>query len=91
MEFKVLEDKKRRLVFELKGADHGFCNALKKEMWNDSAVTLSSYAVEHPLVGVPKFVIETNAEKEPREVLKKAVERLRKQTEQLKAEVKKIR
>ena len=91
MELKILEDKKKRLLFELKGADHGFCNALKKELWNDDAVTVSSYAVDHPSVGIPKFVIETNAEKEPKEVLKKAIDRLRKQAEQFKAEVKKMK
>ena len=90
MEVKILEDKKRHLVFELKGADHGFCNALKKELWNDSAVTLASYAISHPLVGVPKFVIETSSG-EPKDVLKKAISRLRKQAEQFKAEVKKMR
>ena len=79
------------MVFELKGADHGFCNALKKELWNDSAVTLASYNIDHPLVGIPKFIVETNTEKEPREVVKKAIERLKKQTEQLKTEIKKIR
>ncbi len=91
MEVNILEDKKRRLVFELKGADHGFCNALKKELWNDEAVTLASYVIEHPLIGVPKFVIETNTEREPKAALKKALERLKKQAESFKAEIKSIR
>ena len=91
MEAKILEDKKHRLVFELKGAGHGFCNALKKELWNDDAVTLASYAIDHPLVGVPKFVIETNTEREPKAALKKTLERLRKQAEQFREEVKSIR
>lgn len=91
MEVKILEDKKRRLVFELKGSDHGFCNALKKELWNDDAVTLASYSIEHPLVGVPRFILETSTDKEPKDVLKKAIDRLRKQAEQFKAEVKKFK
>lgn len=91
MELKILEEKKKRLVFELKGSNHGFCNALKKEMWNDDAVTLSSYNINHPLVGVPTFIVETNNEREPRDVVKKAIERLRKQAEQFKAEVKKLK
>ena len=91
MEVKILDDKKRRLVFELKGASHGFCNALKKELWNDETVTLASYAIDHPLVGVPKFVIETNTEREPKAALKKSLERLRKHAEQFREEVKNIR
>lgn len=91
MEVKILEEKKGRLVFELKGADQGFCNALKKELWNDSAVTLASYAIEHPTVGIPKFILETNSEREAKEALKKAIERLRKQAEQFKTDVKKLK
>ncbi len=91
MEVKILEDKKRRLVFELKGSDHGFCNALKKELWGDDSVTLASYAIDHPLVGVPRFIVETNTEKEPKDVLRKAIGRLKKQAEQFKEEVKKMK
>jgi DNA-directed RNA polymerase subunit L len=88
MEVKILEEKKRRLVFELHGANHGICNALKNELWNDSAVTLASYAIEHPLVGIPKFVVETSTDVEPKAAVKKAISRLRKQAEQFRAEVK---
>jgi DNA-directed RNA polymerase subunit L len=91
MNVKILEDKKKRLVFELEGSDHGFCNALKQELWNDSAVTIASYTIEHPLVGVPRFIVETNAEKEPKAVLKGAIARLRKNAEEFKSEVTKIR
>lgn len=88
MELKILEDKKRRFVFELHGADHGFCNAIEKELWNDDAVTLASYAIDHPLAGVPKFTLETNNDREPKEALKKALARLKKQAEQFKDEIK---
>ena len=91
MNLKILEDKKRRLVCELAGSDHGFCNAPKKELWNDDAVSVSSYAIDHPLVGVPKFVIETAQDCDVKDVLRKAIARLRKQAEQFKAEAKKLR
>lgn len=90
MEVKILEDKKKRLVFELKGADHGFCNVLKKELWNDDSVTVASYTIGHPQVGVPKFVVETKAA-EPKAVLKKAISRLKKQAAAFKTELKKVR
>ena len=38
MELNILEHTKKRLVFELKGADHTFCNLLKNELWQDKDV-----------------------------------------------------
>ena len=32
MEFNVIEESKTKLVFELKGETHTFCNVLKKEL-----------------------------------------------------------
>ncbi|MBN2458925.1 DNA-directed RNA polymerase subunit L [Candidatus Woesearchaeota archaeon] len=78
MEIKILEDNKKRLVFELIGADHTLCNSLKKELWSDSATRAASYKIEHPLIGIPKFIVDTNGQKEPRQVLKSAVKRLQK-------------
>ncbi|HLC74297.1 MAG TPA: DNA-directed RNA polymerase subunit L [Candidatus Nanoarchaeia archaeon] len=91
MDAKILEDKKRRLVVELKGVNHGFCHAVKKELWNDSAVTLASYVVDHPTIGVPKLLIETNNDEDAKDALKKAIERLKKTTEQFKVELKKVK
>jgi len=90
MEFKILEEKKKKLIFELKGVQHGFCNAIKKELWNDETVILSSYTIDHPLVGIPKFTIEVK-EGDPKDALKKAIDRLKKTTEQFKVELKKIK
>jgi len=73
----VLEKKKNRLVFELQGADHTLSNALKTELWNDNEVKIATYAVKHPLLAVPKFIIETKS-KEATTVLLAAVARLKK-------------
>lgn len=62
MELVVLEKKKGRLVFELSGADHTLCNALKDELWNDKDVTVATYSIEHPLTAKPRFIIETEKE-----------------------------
>ena len=78
MEIKVLENTKKRMIFEVKGADHTLCNSLKKEMWNDSAVRAAAYRIDHPLVGIPKFVIETNGTKDASAVVKSAIGRLQK-------------
>lgn len=78
MELKVHENTKKRMVFELIGADHTFCNALKKELWKDSTVRAAAYKVDHPLIGVPTFVVETNGQKDAKAVLKAAASKIKK-------------
>lgn len=78
MKIEVEESTNKKLVFELQGADHTFCNILKDELSRDPAVTISAYNVSHPLVGQPKFFIETNKESTPKEALERAVAELKK-------------
>ena len=90
MEINILEDKKKRLVFEINGEDHTLCNALREELWNDKSVTVSAYNISHPLIGIPKFIIETNG-KDPKKALKDAISRLKKKNTELKKQVEKIK
>ena len=60
MDIQIIEKTKNKLLFELKGFDHTFCNLLKDELWNDSDVKVSAYKKEHPLVASPVFIVETN-------------------------------
>ncbi|MGV8140906.1 MAG: RpoL/Rpb11 RNA polymerase subunit family protein [Candidatus Woesearchaeota archaeon] len=90
MELKVIEKGKKRLVFDLVGADHTFSNALKKELWNDKSIKISAYNVEHPLIGIPRFIVETD-DKDPEKTLLDAVKRLEKKNESFLEDVKKIR
>ncbi|MFA6072552.1 MAG: DNA-directed RNA polymerase subunit L [Candidatus Woesearchaeota archaeon] len=78
MKIDVLESTNKKLIFELEGTDNTFCNALKEELRNDSGVTVSAYNISHPLVGKPKFFIETNKETTPKAALEKAVAELKK-------------
>ena len=90
MELKVIESTKKKLVFDLVGADHTFSGALKKELWNDKAIKISAYNVEHPLIGVPRFIVETD-DKDPQKVLLDAVKRLEKKNESFLEDFKKIK
>jgi len=90
MEINIIEDKKKRLVFELKGEGHTLCNALREELWNDKSVTVSAYNISHPIIGVPKFIIETD-DKDPKKALKDAITRLKKRNSDLSKEVSKVR
>ena len=86
MEFKILEESKTKLVFELQGETHTFCNVLKEELQQIKGVNIASYKISHPLVGVPQFHIETKSI-EPRKALKEALASLKKKTEQFQKEV----
>ena len=90
MELKVVENNKKRLVFDLVGADHTFSGALKKELWNDKAIKVSAYNVEHPLIGIPRFIVETE-DKDPKKVLLDAIKRLEKKNESFLEDAKKIK
>jgi DNA-directed RNA polymerase subunit L len=78
MELNLVEKKKGRLVFELPGADHTFCNALKTELWSDEDVKIATYAIKHPLLAVPRFIVETKRG-DAKDALQSAVGRLQKQ------------
>ena len=89
MEFKVLEESKNKLLFELKGETHTFCNALKNELHQVKGVTIATYKIDHPLIGMPQFVLETKGI-EPRKALQEALKSLKKKAEQLKKEIGKL-
>ena len=76
MKLKILENKKNRMVLEIKGETHTFCNALKKELWNDKHVKAAGYNIQHPVIGVPKIVVETDGVEKPKKALIEAAKRL---------------
>lgn len=89
MEFNVIEETKSRLVFQLKGETHTFCNALKHELQQVKGVSIATYRIDHPLVGVPQFLLETKGI-EPRKALKEALKVLKKKAEEFGKEVGKV-
>jgi len=76
MEIKILEDKKSKMVLEIKGESHTFCNALKQELWNDKHIKVVGYSIAHPLIGIPKFIVETDGQESPKKALAEAAKRL---------------
>jgi len=89
MELKTIEDEKNKFVFELEGEAHTFCNAIAKELWEDDHVKISAYTIDHPLVGVPRFIVETDGKETPQKALSEAVKRLKKRAEEFKSGFKK--
>ena len=78
MNIKVIEKSKNKLLFEIEGETHTFCNILKEELWNDDSVVVSAYKKQHPLVGTPTMIVETKG-KSAVDALKDAVNRIKKQ------------
>ena len=78
MKLKILEEKRNRMIVEVKGETHTFCNALKKELWNDSHVKAAGYNIAHPYVGVPTIIVETDGTENPKNALTEAAKRLQK-------------
>jgi len=89
MEIKVIEEKKNRLSFELKGHGNTFCNLLKDELWNDKHVSIATYTIKHPLIGIPFMIVETDGNKTPRQALAGAAERIANKADKLRKEAKK--
>ncbi len=89
MELNILEESKTKMVFELKGEKHTLCNVLQKELLSIKGVTIATYRIDHPLIGVPKFHLETKGV-EPRKVLKDALKSLKKKAQEFKKEVSKL-
>ena len=89
MEFEVLEETKTKLVFKLKDETHTFCNLLKDELYNTKGVVVATYKIDHPLIGVPEFLIETKGT-EPRTVLKEALKNIKRKAEEFKKEASKL-
>ena len=90
MEVNILEEKKDRIVFEIKGEGHTLSNALRKELWNDEHVKVAAYAIEHPLIEIPKFVLETDGA-DPRKTLVAAAKRVQRDLDKLKSEAKELK
>ena len=86
MEIEIVEEKKNKMVFKVKDVTHTFCNVLKEELVNNSHVKISTYAIRHPLVGIPQFILETDGA-EPRKVLADASQKVKKQFEKFEKDV----
>ncbi|PIN74266.1 DNA-directed RNA polymerase subunit L [Candidatus Woesearchaeota archaeon CG10_big_fil_rev_8_21_14_0_10_45_16] len=87
MELNILEESKTKLVFKLKGETHTFCNLLKTELQKIDGIVIATYRVDHPLVGVPQFLLETKG-LEPRKALKDALKSIKKKAEEFQKEAK---
>jgi DNA-directed RNA polymerase subunit L len=90
MEVKILEEKKSRLVFNIEGDGSTIANMLKKELWNDEHVKAAGFNVEHPLINIPTFVVETDGA-DPKKTVSAAIKRMTKSVEKFRDEAKSLK
>ena len=91
MELSVIEETPKRFVFEVKGQDHTLFNLIKSKLWDSKHVKAATYTIAHPLVGVPRMIVETDGDAKPRKVVSDASEASRKDVAEFKQELKKFR
>ncbi len=91
MELTIIEETPKKLTFELRGEGHTLCNTIKWAMWANKHVKTAVYNIDHPLVGVPKMVVETDGEVKPKKAILEAVEKLQSESAKLKKEFSKIK
>lgn len=72
MDIKILEKKKARLRFALKGESHMMANLLRTQLWKQKNVKTAVYSIKHPLLAVPEMLVETSAGEAKDAVVKSA-------------------
>ncbi|MAE13856.1 hypothetical protein CMO92_04790 [Candidatus Woesearchaeota archaeon] len=90
MELRVLENGKKKFIFELEGTDHTICNALKEELWEDKNVLVAAYSIEHPLIGIPRITVEMSSG-DPQKAILDAISRLKKKNSTFLSAFKKLK
>ncbi len=84
MEITVIEETKNKLVLNIAGGGHTICNAIKNTVSQDKNVKIAAYKIDHPLIGEPEMIIETNGKVSPKAAIKKAIKKLSNDADKLK-------
>jgi DNA-directed RNA polymerase subunit L len=88
MQLNVRESEAKRAIIELVGADHTVLLLVRDQLEKDSDVKLVTFAVDHPLVGTPKLVVETTRKK-PQTVILDAIAQLKDELREVEAQLEK--
>lgn len=87
MKLKIIEEKKKKIVFEIEEADHTLLNLLKEQLNNMEDVNIATYNIEHPLLKKGKFILEA---KNPRETFNKAIDKIKNELNTFKRHIEKL-
>ena len=90
LKIKVLEKSSNELKIEIEGEDLTFCNLLSSYLLEDENVELAGCNIAHPLISNPTIYVHTKEGGEPVEALSKAVEKLRRNSNEFRYSLEKI-
>lgn len=77
MAIEVISNTKTKVELKLHGMDHTLCNALKTKLHENKDVKIATYAIRHPLIGVPEFLVETTSNVSAIDAFKDASKKLK--------------
>lgn len=89
MNITILEEKKNKIRFMIAGQQNTLANMLSISLQNDAHAKNVGFVIEHPLIGNPTFVLETDGE-DPRKVVSNAVKRLDKELAKIRTDAAKL-
>ncbi|TAL52229.1 MAG: DNA-directed RNA polymerase subunit L [Nanoarchaeota archaeon] len=78
MEAVVIEESPKKLIVELRGESHTLMNVLKHKLWENEKVKIATYHINHPLIGIPQLIVETDGSLKPRKAISDAAEKIKK-------------
>lgn len=77
MELKVIKETKTEFIFEIEGVGHTFCNLLKNRLYDVKGVETTSYSIDHPLIGIPRFIVITDSKIDARKAILEAIKEIK--------------
>ena len=86
----ILKTEKNLLKIELEHLDQGILNAIKAQLWQDSATQTAGFKTNHPDVDKPVFILRTKG-KDAKKVWNSAISELKKKADSLAKNTKKIK
>ncbi len=90
MEIEVIKNEKDYLEIAIKGEEYGLVNMLKELLLEDDKVEFAAFRMDHPQAADPVLMLRTSGST-PLSVLKYAVKKLKKETEDFKDALKDAR
>lgn len=91
MKIEMIEDAKDRARFKIDGEDHTLCNLIKDELNQDESVKISTYAIKHPLIGAPRFTVETKKGTSAKDAVLDAAKNVKKKVDKLRKDFKELK
>ncbi len=90
MEVRIIEESKNKIVLDLEGETPTIAGLINDELWNNEHVKSTGYNVAHPLINVPRIVLETDGT-EPRKVLQATIKKVQKNLEKIQDNAKELK